>query len=154
MVLFCVWLSDALPSTRIRKPDSEPIQTVLPTSPNRSWKKSKPYSICTQDKICFLSLTVGFTRQFFLARPRVVFKVLFFGGAFHEHRGVPWEPGTSPSTPAKMTLVHRSHTQQNKRKQVSFSWKAPRNVPGGNRMLLLLCKGSTPGTQRKMTHPN
>ena len=60
--------------------------------------------------------------------------------------------GTSPSTPAKMTLVHRSHTQQNKRKQVSFSWKAPRNVPGGNRMPLLLCKGSTPGTQRKLTH--
>ena len=59
--------------------------------------------------------------------------------------------GTSPCTRAKVTLVHRSHTQQNKGKQVSFSWKAPWNAPEGNRVPLLFCKGSTPGTQQKMT---
>ena len=59
--------------------------------------------------------------------------------------------GTSPCTRAKVTLVHRSHTQQNKGKQVSFFWKAPRNAPGGNRIPFLLCKGSAPGTRQKMT---
>ena len=62
--LFCVWLPDALSSKRISKPYSEPIQTVLTTSPSRTWKQSKPYSICTRTKACFLSLFVGFTRKF------------------------------------------------------------------------------------------
>ena len=62
-VLFCVWLSDALSSTRVTKPYSEPIQTVLTTSPNRTWKQPKPYSICTRTKACFLSFSVGLTRE-------------------------------------------------------------------------------------------
>ena len=46
-VLFCLWLSDALSSTRITKLYSEPILVV---NPNRTWKQSKPYSICTQTR--------------------------------------------------------------------------------------------------------
>ena len=49
-VLFCVWLSDALSSKRVTKLYSEPIQTVLPTNPNRTRKQSKPYSICAQTR--------------------------------------------------------------------------------------------------------
>ena len=39
-----MWLSDALSSKRVTKPYSEPIQTVLTTSPNRTWKQPKPHS--------------------------------------------------------------------------------------------------------------
>ena len=45
-----MWLSEAPSSTRVTKPYSEPIQTVLTTSPNRTWKQPKPYSICTRTK--------------------------------------------------------------------------------------------------------
>ena len=45
------------------KPYSEPIQTVLTTSPNRTWKQLKPYSICTRTQACFLSFSVGLTRK-------------------------------------------------------------------------------------------
>ena len=31
-------------------------------------------------------------KRVYLIDPSVVFKVSFLGGAFHEHRGVPWEP--------------------------------------------------------------
>ena len=79
-----------------------------------------------------------------LARPSVILKVSCFGGVFHDHRGVPWE--ASPAHVWRWHLFTRSHTQHNKGKQGSFSWKAPRNVPGDNRILLLLCKGSTPRT--------
>ena len=58
-----MWLSDALSSKRITKPYSEPIQTVLTTSRNRTWKQPKPYSICTRTKACFFSFSVGLTRE-------------------------------------------------------------------------------------------
>ena len=51
-----------LSSKKITKPCLEAIQTVLTTSPNRTCKQSKPYSICTQTKIFFLSFSVGLTR--------------------------------------------------------------------------------------------
>ena len=62
-VLFRVWLSDALSSKRITKLYSEPIQTVLTTSQNRTWKQPKPYSICTRTKARLLSFSVGLTRK-------------------------------------------------------------------------------------------
>ena len=49
-----MWLSDALSSKRTTKPYSEPIQTVLTTSRNRTWKQPKPYSICTRTQACCL----------------------------------------------------------------------------------------------------
>ena len=60
-VLFCVRLSDVLSSKRITKPHSEPIQT-LPTNPNRTWNnRNRTQSVLRQT--CFLSLTVGLTRE-------------------------------------------------------------------------------------------
>ena len=44
----CDALSSTFTTTRITKPYSERIQTVPTTSPNCTWKQSKPYSICTQ----------------------------------------------------------------------------------------------------------
>ena len=58
------------------------------------------------------------SRHVCLARPSVIFKVSFFCLGISQAPGSPL--GTSPGTRAKVTLVHRSHTQQNKGKQVSF----------------------------------
>ena len=56
--------------------------------------------------------------DFLLARPSVIFKVSFSFGYF---ASTGESPGNLPCTHAKVTLVPRSHTQQNKGKQVSFS---------------------------------
>ena len=56
--------------------------------------------------------------------------------------------GTSPCTRAKVTLVHRSHTQQNKGKQVSFPEKTL-GTPLEAIEFIFLCKGSTPETEQK-----
>ena len=54
-ILFCMWLSDALSSKRITKPCLEPIQTILPTIPNRTGKRSnRTQSVLRQDMFPFL----------------------------------------------------------------------------------------------------
>ena len=60
--------------------------------------------------------------------------------------------GTSPCTRAKVTLVHRSHTQQNQGKQVSFSWK-PLGTPLEAMEFLFFCAKGVPQEHRTKWHP-
>ena len=94
----------------------------------------------------------GFSRTFFSSASKYRFQSVIFRWGISRAQGS--SLGTSPCTRAKVTLVRRSQTQQNKGKHVSSSWKAPRTAPGRNKIPLLLCYPKGPAVLKTLWRIN